>query len=547
MVGFAEAQTERPPLAQQLSPQRLCFGEFTLDRADERLHGPAGPVKIGNKAFQVLLELAEGRGQLVTKEALFNSVWDGTIVTESALTSVIKELRRALSDESRTPRFIESAYGRGYRFIAPVEAGTAPLAATQAQEAQAPPRAASQPPIVVVSEFADSAVRAQHPYCAAQLREEVLSGLARFREIQLIADGGTSPASDSLRNAPRTYRVSASLLPDGAGVKVVARVSRLQDGVVIWAETLSLGDGGTASGVEKIVRRIIGSALPAVDADILLALPAVSGAFYDRYLIAKRHSLAPASISEARAAAAELEALIDERADFGLTYPPLVRLYNTDFALTAFGSSGPPERFRALELARAGLAQDRSNVHAYTVLAYCHLYHGQHTQARACLEQALALNPYNPVRLNEVAGAMIYLGDCDRAAALFEMGLHLQRFPDDSLLEDRGKLHLVSGEFAAARETLLSVARQTIWSHLYVALADLELGLPTGSSGFRSWIGRVQAGWHSADAPSPSEVCDWVKGHHPFAGSAGKIFFSALDRALSAEAAPQRAHAPARE
>ena len=82
------------------------------------------------------------------------------------------------------------------------------------------------------------------------------------------------------------------------------------------------------------------------------ALPSASGAFYDRYLIAKRHSLAAGQLREARAAAAELEALIAERPDFGLTYPPLVRLYNTDFGCTAFGSSGPPERDRALELAK---------------------------------------------------------------------------------------------------------------------------------------------------------------------------------------------------
>lgn len=106
-----------------------AFGRFTIDREDERLFDSFGPVRIGNKAFQVLLALIEQRGRLVTKDALMSSVWDGTIVTESALTSVIKELRRALGDDARTPRFIESVYGRGYRLLCQVvQAEDAPQA-----------------------------------------------------------------------------------------------------------------------------------------------------------------------------------------------------------------------------------------------------------------------------------------------------------------------------------------------------------------------------------------------------------------------------------
>jgi DNA-binding winged helix-turn-helix (wHTH) protein len=102
--------------------RRSCirFGEFALDYADERLSGPHGPVRIGNKAFRVLSALAENEGRLLTKEDLFQSAWDGITVSESALTSVVKELRRALGDDPRAPRYIESVYGRGYRFLAPV-------------------------------------------------------------------------------------------------------------------------------------------------------------------------------------------------------------------------------------------------------------------------------------------------------------------------------------------------------------------------------------------------------------------------------------------
>ena len=101
---------------------------FSIDRRDERLIGPTGPIKLGNKAFQLLVQLVEAGGRLVTKDALMSSVWDGTIVSEFSLTSAVKELRRALRDDARAPRFIESVYGRGYRLLRPIDVAEAPPA-----------------------------------------------------------------------------------------------------------------------------------------------------------------------------------------------------------------------------------------------------------------------------------------------------------------------------------------------------------------------------------------------------------------------------------
>lgn len=96
------------------------FAGFTLDLADARLAGPDGPVQVGNKALRVLAALVDAEGRLLTKDALFEQAWDGLVVSDAALTSVIKELRRALGDDPRAPRFIESVYGKGYRFVAEV-------------------------------------------------------------------------------------------------------------------------------------------------------------------------------------------------------------------------------------------------------------------------------------------------------------------------------------------------------------------------------------------------------------------------------------------
>ncbi len=131
----------------------VSFAGFVIDASDARLLGAGGPVHLGRKAFQVLEALVARPGRLLTKEELFETVWDGSAVSESVLTSAIKDLRRALGDESKSPRFIESVYGRGYRFIAPVTptpqhvladataAATEPRETADAARPQIPPAA----------------------------------------------------------------------------------------------------------------------------------------------------------------------------------------------------------------------------------------------------------------------------------------------------------------------------------------------------------------------------------------------------------------------
>ncbi len=120
------------------------FGEFVLDPREERVTGPDGEVRLGRKAYRLLSALIARPGALVTKDALLASVWDGTLVSESAITATVKELRRALGDEAKSPRFIETLYGRGYRFVAPVS--KVPIHADPIAEALQAPRTAEPAP-----------------------------------------------------------------------------------------------------------------------------------------------------------------------------------------------------------------------------------------------------------------------------------------------------------------------------------------------------------------------------------------------------------------
>lgn len=101
--------------------QQVCFGAYRLVWPDGQLWCRSEVVHLPPKALAVLWELASQAGNLVSKSALFDTVWAGTVVSDGALSVCIGELRRALGDNARKPRYIETVHRRGYRFVAAVE------------------------------------------------------------------------------------------------------------------------------------------------------------------------------------------------------------------------------------------------------------------------------------------------------------------------------------------------------------------------------------------------------------------------------------------
>ncbi len=97
-------------------------GEWLVSSRLNRVEGNGRVVRLEPKVMQVLVCLAERPGEVVSKEELLRRVWADTFVTDEVLTRAISELRRALEDDARQPRVIETVQRGGYRLIAPREA-----------------------------------------------------------------------------------------------------------------------------------------------------------------------------------------------------------------------------------------------------------------------------------------------------------------------------------------------------------------------------------------------------------------------------------------
>jgi pimeloyl-ACP methyl ester carboxylesterase/DNA-binding winged helix-turn-helix (wHTH) protein len=98
----------------------LAFAEFRLDPISGHLYRRNETVPLAPKEFTLLRFLAAQSGRLVSKQELLAAVWPDVFVGDAVLKGSIKELRKALGDDSHEPRFIETAHRRGYRFIAHV-------------------------------------------------------------------------------------------------------------------------------------------------------------------------------------------------------------------------------------------------------------------------------------------------------------------------------------------------------------------------------------------------------------------------------------------
>ena len=100
---------------------RVRFGECVLDSDTRELSVRGRPVHVTPKAFQFLELLLENRPRAVSKGEIHERLWPGTFVSDGALASLLVEVRSAIRDSARKPRFLRTVHRFGYAFNGSVE------------------------------------------------------------------------------------------------------------------------------------------------------------------------------------------------------------------------------------------------------------------------------------------------------------------------------------------------------------------------------------------------------------------------------------------
>lgn len=400
-------------------------------------------------------------------------------------------------------------------------------------EEDGPPGFASGPPLVVVAAF-PSALQTGFAHL---LREEIVSGLSRFRDLTVVDDGRPE---QEIRRERWLRREDAYLLTGGAhasagGERLVCQLVRTHDFGLVWSDRGTPAPGGEASAqtVERVVARAVGAIAPSILVDLSPRLGAAPAGSYARYLLARNAAQAASTFAEARAAADALEAIIADEPALSLAYLPLARLYNTDFGFTRAGSSTSRERDRAFELTKAALALDRGHVHGYTVMGWCYLWRRRWDVARRHFDQAVELNPFHADRLMEVGFGQLFLGDLAGARARLERCLLLNPVPKDGFFMDLGLLEMLEGRHDLAEEHFDMVAAPTLFDVLYDAVNAVLAGRRSQAKSALA-RGRLEAIWPEATPCGVEAMAGWFADQHPFQCEAtGAKLSEALGVALS--------------
>ena len=142
----------------------------------------AREVHLTPKALALLSFIAERPGDVITKEELFAAVWPEVAVGDAALVTCIQELRKALRDDARRPRYIETLHRRGYRFIAKAASSARPLPVAGEKALPLPDR-----PSIAVLPFANMSDDPDQDHFADGISEDLITGLSHIRWLFVIA------------------------------------------------------------------------------------------------------------------------------------------------------------------------------------------------------------------------------------------------------------------------------------------------------------------------------------------------------------------------
>jgi TolB-like protein len=226
------------------------FGSMELDLAKIELRDNGEPRSIEPQVFALIAYLAEHRDRMVSREELFEKLWEGRVVSDSALASRIKSARRALGDDGRAQAIIKTVHGKGLRFVAEVrvrsaEAVVIPTASGRDPETKAPeagPDGASRPSIAVLP-FRSTGAAENWSAIADGLPHDLITELARLRWLFVVARGSSFRLRGDDQD-PREvgrllgvrYCLSGAVEVSGNNLMITTELVDTGAGDVVWGE-----------------------------------------------------------------------------------------------------------------------------------------------------------------------------------------------------------------------------------------------------------------------------------------------------------------------
>lgn len=496
-----------------LSPPVLYrFGLFEADPGSGTLTRSGARVRIQDQPFRVLVALLEHPQEVVSREELRYKLWpDGTHVDfDGSLNVIVKKLRAVIGDDPNNPRFIQTIPGRGYRFIAPVDAGgprrdtgsaahhpqtpgplslsTPPASRSQlvwwlASAAGAlmiavvvfvalhlrrrvsggPPQAADigAANSIAVIPFANWDAQPSLGYLRYALASDIITDLTYARSLSVRPLASTSKYGDHPedpqtigRELKANYVISGYFANNAGQLAVTAEMSRVADDRVLWRETLSeaptelvrLHDD-LAWSLQKGVIGVLGTG------QMTGAIPVPhSQRAYDLYL---RSVAVPRDPAPNKEAITNLAESVKEDPSYAPAWSELAWRYYID----ASYADGGEEAYRKSEEATSHAASlDPLGTDNWITLR---AERGDLEGAWNLATNLLLLRPDSYDSHFEMSYVYRYAGLLDRSAS--ECEIALAKDPGNPLLRSCSKVFMYKGDYARAA-TFVDLDGSSGWS-----------------------------------------------------------------------------------
>ena len=366
--------------------------------------------------------------EVVTKKQLVDRLWNGKAVGDDALTSCVQELRRALGDDPRSPRFVETRHRRGYRLLLPVTS-----AAIATGPALPPPL---DKPSIAVLPFRNGSGDPEQEYFADGLAEDLITGLSRVSWLFVIARDSSfvfrGEQVDARTIGDRLgvrYLVEGSVRRAGPRLRLTVQLIEAATGNHLWADKFDGSLEDVFDFQDRTVVSLVGAMEPKLrTAEILRARrkrPENLDAF-DLYLQAQPRlaSFSPQGIAEAIELFGRAVALSPDYAQ-ALAHAAICRVVRP-----TLGHSPDPDRdfLEAAELSRRALESDPTDTIALQVAAFVAvMVDRDYETGWDLVNKSLAINPNDTRTWNRLGWINAWAGEVEPAITAFKTVMRLSR------------------------------------------------------------------------------------------------------------------------
>ena len=406
--------------------------------------------------LKLLIYLIANRGRLVTREELMDTVWGDTVISESALTKAVARLREALDDDPAKPRYLETVRSKGYRFVAAVEELESP-SHTDPAPAPSPKRAkrrvlvagAVMVIMVVLAVFWTRTPPQDTPqnepirslavlplgnltgdpgqdYYVDGLQDLLITELSQFPEIRVTSRQSTKryrdsqlPATDIAKELGVDALVEGSLLREGSKIEVSLQLIHGRSDVHLWAERYAR-DTSYVFDLVSDMARAIGTEIVSATAPPGSRMPdhgltgPVDPRAIDAYALGLMH-MDQLTSGGIRLAIEQLQEAVNIEPKFALAWGQLA------LAHALQGMQGFAHPREAMEKWRAAAKQaieanDQVAI-GHSALGWARMWSGNLDGACESLEEALHLNPSDPLAIHGDADCLMFAGHMDESIA----------------------------------------------------------------------------------------------------------------------------------